>query len=465
MTNVDWVGYADSIGSESDSETKLNCETKMELELDRDTDGDREPMPRIEVLIVGAGVGGLSAACALRRCEAFKCGRVDVRVIERRSVADQMQVGYPLRLSPSGQRALEQILTSSTRDQLDRMMRQSPVLHDGITVSSAASGNQVWRRVQRVGKGPMIEREALMELLRVGAGEVEYGVRAEQVREVDVAGDQTGATARLRDPVTVLLDGREYKADVVIGADGMFSQTRGAVLASGGRETTQDSTPCRLAYTTVNFRTGSGAMRSRLKDPHGINNIYGPNYSATLIPLPHDQIYVALTVPNAWYDIPTGIMRDLSGRADPFLDEIRGSVGWGERKATPLHGVSETLAGRGRVILVGDASHGMSPFCGAGASSAMVDAVELVRGLDLALRCGDNTKEIDLALDAFRAASVKRNNRLIAESGRLLWLAQGGGLWVRMVRRAVFWCLNQWEGLGAARAQAEAEIKRLVEAV
>ncbi|OCF44453.1 hypothetical protein I317_01714 [Kwoniella heveanensis CBS 569] len=443
------------------------------------------------ILIVGAGVGGLSAAYALRQSKAFREGLMDVRVVEGRGGGGvDEQEGYPIHLSSSGRQALSALLTPHDLKLLHDARSEIPVLHDGLTVSSY-TGKQVYRLIRDPCCQPMVERKRLLNILRSSAGEVEYGVEVKDVRQL--AGGKV---------VVGLDDGGERIEDLVIAADGMFSPVRRSLLSSvpsaqnQGPVTVKKSEGhaaldeiTRMGYTTINLRTSSSAIVKWVKDPKGINMIYGDSFSATLIPLlpsisatyvnttaptnpssegttPVKAVYVALTVPSKWFE-PTFAAR-IEQHCDcpqtiagAFLRDLEHSDGWPTRRGFELWSTSRTNGGQGRVVLIGDAAHGMVPFCGAGASAAIVDAVQLVNALDLELRANDNHHTLDLALNEFRSQSVIRNDPLIFRSKKLLWLAQGDGEVVRIVRRAVFWGLEMKERIGGERKRLERELQRL----
>jgi salicylate hydroxylase len=63
----------------------------------------------------------------------------------------------------------------------------------------------------------------------------------------------------------------------------------------------------------------------------------------------------------------------------------------------------------GRVILLGDAAHPMTPFRGQGANMAMMDALDLAENLR-------NNPDIDSALVAYEKSMLKRTKRHVLES-------------------------------------------------
>ncbi|WVQ81591.1 hypothetical protein IAT38_003715 [Cryptococcus sp. DSM 104549] len=232
------------------------------------------------------------------------------------------------------------------------------------------------------------------------------------------------------------------------------SCTRGPALPGNFR---------RLPQTVINVRASSERLQRWIHDPQGTNLVYGESFSATLLPLGEGTTYVALTVPSKWLD-PSHQAKVAAERCEPtihgeFMRVLEADEGWAKRQAYPIWTAKKTVGGRGRVVLIGDAAHGMPPFCGAGASAGIKDVVELVGAISGVLddgREGEVSKTLDKKLKEFRKSMAQRNDPLIKESVRLLWLVQAERWYEDAIRRAVFWMLEmgeRWSGEREARAQ------------
>jgi len=68
-------------------------------------------MMTMRVLVIGAGIGGLALAQALRRSD------IDVAVFERGAAADDWPTGYRIHVNTSGTRALEASLPEALFEQ------------------------------------------------------------------------------------------------------------------------------------------------------------------------------------------------------------------------------------------------------------------------------------------------------------------------------------------------------------
>ncbi|WRT68853.1 uncharacterized protein IL334_005834 [Kwoniella shivajii] len=476
------------------------------------------PRNKFQILIVGAGVAGLSTAYALKRSQSYESGLVDYRIIEKRKEPG-VDLGYPIHLSSAGLNALLTLLLPSDLVKLDTAKRKIPVYHDGITVSNN-KGETVYRLIRDSGVRPMIQREDLMKIFRDELGnKVEYGKEVKGLKDVD-------------NGIEVTLNGEEKnKFDLVIGADGMFSSIR--QLSSSKAKVGKSP------WTVINSITSSESILKWVKDPISINTIYGDSFSATLIPLSShssnsvnpsapshvtqshmlhstsgssshcrsepdttaqpcepnpvcrgpDSVYVALTIPSSWLE-PSFAHHMAACTCEPtmgssFVRDLENSDGWSNRKGFTLYALPKTVCGNGRTILIGDASHGTVPFCGSGASSAIVDSLELVNVMNdlvvssqanseisfpddiasLHLNLVTETKERDLfhAIEQFRKSSIERNDPLIKESKELLWLAQGETAMSYLVRGVVFWSLELGEKVSGRRRKLERELRKVID--
>ncbi|ODN91399.1 hypothetical protein L198_05913 [Cryptococcus wingfieldii CBS 7118] len=302
--------------------------------------------PQKTVLVVGAGVAGLAASYALRQTDSFQQGRWKIRIVEKRvEQRAKGRQGYPLHLSKAGREALSSFLTPSDATTLLEARQSIPAAHDGITISSHDRKKVFWT-VREVGVDPMVERSDLMSVLRNGAGQdIEWGT--------EVIGLQDTGSG-----VEVMLEKKDGHKELI----------------------TVD-----LPQTVINVRTTSENMREWIDDHNGLNLIYGESFSATMMPLSYPSMYIALTIPSIWLE-PSHQEKVAEDRYKPtihgeFLRQLEKDPGWKKRDAFRLWTAKQTLGGSGRVVLIGDAAHGMPPFCGAGASSAIKDAVELAGAL------------------------------------------------------------------------------------
>jgi 2-polyprenyl-6-methoxyphenol hydroxylase-like FAD-dependent oxidoreductase len=296
------------------------------------------------VLLIGGGIAGLATARALQQ------QGLEADVIER--AAAWAHPGTGMYLPANSVRAMSSLgLQAPLLDRAYEIQRQLFLDQRGrVLLDVDLSG--VWGAT---GPCVAISHRALHELLREGLA-VRLGMT---VTALDEDGSRVRAT---------FADGSTDRYDIVVGADGVHSWVRST--AFGGAETRfvgqaswrflVDGFPD-ISHWTV--RVGRG--RAFLTLPLGGGRMY---------------CYADVTAPGA-ID-PTG--GDLAKVAELFRDFAEPAATIvGERLPqarpyfSPIEEVVQRPWVRGRVVLVGDAAHAMSPNMAEGAGMALEDALVL----------------------------------------------------------------------------------------
>jgi 2-polyprenyl-6-methoxyphenol hydroxylase-like FAD-dependent oxidoreductase len=179
------------------------------------------------------------------------------------------------------------------------------------------------------------------------------------------------------DGVAVTLsDGSAARYDLVIGADGVYSQARATIFPDAAKP----------EYT------GQAVWRYNLPRPPELDALHAYNgpTGVGLVPMSADLMYLFATTPepeNPWYprDGLTARMREKLSSCAPVIRDLAEHI-------TDDDGVVyrplETLLlegpwHRGRIVLLGDAVHATTPHLGQGAGMAIEDSIvlseELVR--------------------------------------------------------------------------------------
>ncbi|MGB7356496.1 MAG: FAD-dependent monooxygenase, partial [Mycobacterium sp.] len=165
----------------------------------------------MKAVIIGAGMGGMSAALALRQIG------IDTRVYER--VTENKPVGAAISVWSNGVKCLNYLGLESQTAELGGIVETMSYLdgHTGQTMCRFS----MQPLIDEVGQRPYpIARAELQSMLMqaYGLDEINFGQRM-----VSVHDDPDAATATFADGSTV-------SADFVIGADGASSITREYVL-------------------------------------------------------------------------------------------------------------------------------------------------------------------------------------------------------------------------------------------
>jgi 2-polyprenyl-6-methoxyphenol hydroxylase-like FAD-dependent oxidoreductase len=295
----------------------------------------------VRVIVVGAGIAGLSAAIALR-----KTGN-EVVVLERAPRIDP--VGAGITLFANALRAL------------DRLGVGEAVAARGAAATRSAiltwEGRELTRVPSDLLEGTIALQRADLQAELAAAAEVRLGVEVTFVEQSDDA------------VVAVAADGSEEQGDLLVGADGLGSVVRRAIA----------DVPIRYAgYTAWRGVSSVPVEHGRLTESWGVGERFG------LVDIGRGRTYWFATK-----NAPEGDPDEPGGRKAEIL---RRFSGWHEPIAAVVEAADESAILRndvyyleplprwsdGRLVLVGDAAHATTPGVGQGAAQAIEDAVVLI---------------------------------------------------------------------------------------
>ncbi|MDV7084435.1 FAD-dependent monooxygenase [Rhodococcus opacus] len=354
------------------------------------------------IAVCGGGIGGLATALALQ-----KFG-LDVRVYEQ--TKQFARVGADINLTPNAVRALDGLgVGPAIRESAARpQFRISRTWDTGVETSRLPMGDTA---KQQYGAPQLtMHRGDLMTALedRLPAGIVEMGRR--------VSGIVDGRIE--------FTDGSAASADVIVGADGIHSAVRTALL---GRD--------QPTFTgVVAFRAVVPTERiGELPNLDCFTKWWGPNPSTQIVTFPLNQgkdIFVFATCgQEEWTEeswTTPGSVTELRELYRDFHPEARALLDACDDVLKSALYVRDPLASwtDGRAVLLGDAAHPMMPFMAQGAGMAIEDAVVLSRCLSL-------FNNPAVALQSYQHTRLQRTSRIQRGSRSNEWLkVAGNGDWV-----------------------------------
>ena len=301
-----------------------------------------------KIVIIGAGIAGLTAAIAMAR------KGLDAEVYEQ--APELKEVGAGVGLWGNAFRALRAIGLA------DEVVR----LAGGPAGSGVKRPDGAWLLYQpyevmqkRWGAGFASVHRA--ELHRLLAGQVDPSTIHLDARCTGIS--DAGDVVRAR-----FADGREVEADVLVGADGAHSVVRTVLLGPS---------PIKYrGYTTAGALTPAGSVPV----PRNGSETWGRGIRFGVAPTSGERVvwYAVWKAPAGEAGVSTEHLLRLFGS---WHDPVRAVIEATPPDTTVRKDVYDRLPGRtwtrGRVALIGDAIHLMTPDLGQGACQAMVDAVTL----------------------------------------------------------------------------------------
>lgn len=312
------------------------------------------------IAIIGGGIGGLTAALALRQA-----GFAPI-VYERAPAFGE--VGAGISLSPNSSKGMLHLGFAEMLEATASQPRDQYMLH-GETGEELRHFDRS-DSVERYGAPYyQLHRADLLGALADAFGPDDCRMAHELV---DLTQDDAGVTLHFT-------DGSRAEADLVIGADGLRSPVREALFATG-----QPTFSGHVAWRAL---VPAERVDKRASGAININHI-GPGKNLVTYPVRNGSLVniVALSRSDEWAEeswFAKATPRELAAKFAGWTDYVTNMIAaideddlyrWGLFVREPL----ETWT-KGRVGLLGDAAHPMLPYMGQGASSAIEDAIVLGR--------------------------------------------------------------------------------------
>ncbi len=343
---------------------------------------------KLRVVVIGGGIGGLTAARAMLR------RGLDVRVYE--SSPELKEIGAGVALGPNAMKALRSL---DLEEPVRALGYHAPVQLLRTWKGRVISKTDATLAAQRFGaNGCTIHRADLLDVL---AQSVPADVVTLRARCEAVTTGASGAAARFS-------DGTEIEADVIVGADGIHSAVRTSLFGPDAPQFTG-----RICYRSVIPVAKLPARKLEPYEglwlgPHGTLVVYGVRRGELVNIVAHyeDATYQH----ESWIaECDRAEIQERYRRWHASLQEIfaAGDIWykWALYDRDPIPAWT-----KGRTTILGDAAHPMLPYLGQGAGQAIEDGCILAAALD---KLGDDPSA---ALQLYERSRRPRASRVVLTS-------------------------------------------------
>ncbi|MFF8652645.1 FAD-dependent monooxygenase [Streptomyces huasconensis] len=349
-------------------------------------------MPQRAATIVGGGIGGLAAAIALHQ------QGWHVEVLEK--APEFTEIGAGISLWPNALRALDTL---------------------GLADTVRALGAEEATGGVRDRRGRWLSRTDNAELARRFGHPLVVLHRAELLRALREAlpsrslkpGSEVSGVREEGGRLVVDHRNGESLADLVVAADGLRSPVRRALWPEA-------PAPRYAGYTAWR------AVTEPLAEPPAEGAVTwgrGERFGFTALPGGRTYVFATVTLPQATA-LGTSEYAEMLRRFGNWPDPVPALLAAVPPDAVLRHDLYDlpplSTFVRGRVALLGDAAHAMTPNLGQGACQALEDAVTLAH-------CLDTTADTDAALRSYdrlrrpRTQAITRRSARLGTVGQLAW--------------------------------------------
>ncbi|KAM3156549.1 FAD-dependent monooxygenase sdnN [Botrytis cinerea] len=393
-------------------------------------------MYSFKVVIVGAGPVGLTTAHALS-----KAG-IDFVVLERRQVVVE-DVGASLVLAPQSLRVMSQLQL------LDKLTAISTdLVHATNYTMDGKKFKEAWPfevMKQNHGSAPRVFHRA--ELLQA----IYQGLRPEDKSRVltnkkitSIESDKAGVRVHCT-------DGSTYEGSIVIGADGVHSQTRqlmrSLALQTSPGDTVNDEEPFTTEYRTMwcsfpkpeNSEIGLGSSTD------------GSNASVQYL-TSTDRAWIFIyehlerpTKKRAWYSQEDVEAFAAKHAEMPINDHLKVKDVFAKKYHAGMANLEEGIIEHWsweRIVLVGDAAHKFTPNHGQGLNNGIQDAVVLVNELHRCIAsvgASDQPSkgELSIAFQRYQSTRTEYVKTDYNHSATVTRMSAWPNLWYRLLDRYI----------------------------
>lgn len=376
---------------------------------------DRENYPHIA--IIGGGIGGVALAVAcLHRGIPFT-------LFERDNNFEARSQGYGLTLQQAS-KAIEGLGIFSLED---GVVSTRHLVHttDGKVIAEWGirkwidSDPKTFQKRTNVHIARQTLRLALLQQLG-GNDKVHWG---HQLIDFKESQDDVHLNFQFNGEI------KNYKADLVVGADGIRSSVRRLLIG-------EDTTPLRYLDCIVILGicplNALGGLTTTLLDSATVFQTANGNERIYIMPYTSDSVMWQLSFPMTEKEAkelsakgPQALKEEACRRTQWHspIPEIIAATQEAQISGYPVYDrellSSELLAKTGKATLIGDAAHPMSPFKGQGANQALLDSLALARGIFKGCRPSSEWRKAGIresVLTEFEAEMLERSATKVKDS-------------------------------------------------
>jgi salicylate hydroxylase/6-hydroxynicotinate 3-monooxygenase len=358
----------------------------------------------LKVAIIGAGMGGLTAAATLARAG------IDVDVYEQ--ATQFTRIGSGIQMSPNAMKVLRAIgLEEQTREIAFRPRHQLSRDWDTGHVNLDYPFGDVIEK--RYGAPYLLMHRGDLHALLAAVVPSEKVHRGKKL--IDFSQSADGVSLRFA-------DGSTATADAMIASDGVHSFVRERLF---GRD--KPTYSGRVAYRTT---FSASLLKEQIDD---CTKWWGADRHIVIYytTRARDEVYFVTSVPSDWTEESWSLTASVEELRAAFvgfhptvtqvLEACPAVNKWAIFERDPMPDWTQ-----GNVILIGDACHPMTPYMAQGAATAMEDAALLSRCL-----AGCSREDVHGAFLKFHGLRKDRTAQIQLVSHQNVWLHRSGNTdWV-----------------------------------
>lgn len=329
-----------------------------------------------KAIIIGGGIGGITTAIALKQAG------IDVAVYEQ--APELREVGSGLPLWTNALRALQKLGLVDEIAKLGESVSAGSITTWRGAILTDLRTEELLKRLGTINM--VVHRAELLAALLEALGP----------EHVHLGATCVGCSQHAGGVYAHFADGSEVQGDLLVGADGLHSTIRSQLFGV--------IKPAYAGYTC--WRGVSHIARRGLE-----TYAWGKGYQLGITPMTRERAYwfAQRNMPEGAGDEPCGRKKELLEMFHDWHDPIPAVIEATAEKDILRNDIYELPLlhhwSRGRITLLGDAAHAMTPNLGQGACQAIEDAVALGT-------CLKAEPDIVTALKLYEAKRIKRTHQI-----------------------------------------------------